>query len=321
MNHRHATDTHLNSLFDEAERNQTCLFSCSQSDSKALAIRHKEGLVVRPFRGLYARSSYWTGLGRRQQIQHIIRSLSSLHPNWVFSHQSAAVMYNLEVSYKLLWPLHYKTSNSTSNGKTARIIPHRSRACTGHSFSGANVTSVEQAVIDCAASMSLQEALPIADSSLHLNLTTKDRLNVCLEHIFNRRGISRARRIIKFADHRPDNGGESAVRAIMLEANLPSPELQASIQNISKTGHFYYADFLFTRPDGVRVDMELDGLDKYSNPAMTQGRSELEVMMAGRQREADITAQGIRVVRFAFRQACNKAYLLDKLAAYGIVPV
>ena len=42
--------------------------------------------------------------------------------------------------------------------------------------------------------------------------------------------------------------------------------------------------------------------------------------MEERQREAGITAHGIRVVRFGFWQAVNVGFLLRRLALYGVVP-
>ena len=53
---------------------------------------------------------------------------------------------------------------------------------------------------------------------------------------------------------------------------------------------------------------------------MTRGRTALQVQMEERQREAGITAHGIRVVRFGFWQAVNVGFLLRRLALYGVVP-
>lgn len=162
--------------------------------------------------------------------------------------------------------------------------------------------------------------MPIIDSALHQGATNKNRLNSCLANNAERRGIRKAKRAIKLADSRPDNGGESRVRAIMIECGLPLPQLQVPIPNPEKPGHYYYADFLFTLQDGTRIAMELDGQEKYQKQPADNKRSVMQAMMAERQREAAITAQGIRVVRFGYREACNHKFLLERLSHYGIIP-
>lgn len=314
MTYWQSTSSRLDDQFLLAERGFKCLSPRDASERLALKRRLKNNDVVRPIRGMYARATYWNALNPRQQLQHIIRSFSSAHPNWVFSHASAAAMQNLEVPFQLLYPIHYYGGATTSNTSTLLLKYHASKACASIKINGARVTPVEQTVVDCAAQYTFQQALPIADSALHQGLTDKLRLMACLNNRTNRRGVRRAKRVIRLSDPRPDNGGESSVRALMLELNLPVPELQVPISNPEKPGHFYYVDYLFTRPDGVRVAMELDGKGKYQRDA-------LNAMMEERQREAAITSHGIRVVRFSYGQATNQSILLSRLANYGIEPL
>lgn len=320
MSFRKTKSQYLDAYFDEAEQAHTLLHLKEERNRQALHLRCEQGLVVAPYKGLYARSDYWNVLGLRERMKHLIRALSQQHSSWVFSHSSAAVIHNLEVSYQILRPLHYQTDSSLSSRYSEFLKQHKVKNSIGLTRDGARVTSLEQTVVDCACQYDFKLALPIADSALHQGLTTKERLTNCLENRTNRRGVRKARRIIEYADHRADNGGESIVRAIMIENNLPKPELQAPIENPDRPGHFYYADFLFTRKDGVKVAFELDGKEKYTSKEMLGSKSSIDAMMAERQREAAITSQGIRVARLGFKDASNPSILLHKLAQYGVVP-
>lgn len=311
----------LTALFNEAESNNRCLCFPNKRDVSALNIRVGDGRVVKVFRGIYARREYWDTLSQKERGQHLIRSLSIVHPTWVFSHSSAALIYGLDMANKIMLPLHYLVDYSNTGNNNPKLACHRTMAPISLMKSNVKVTSLEQTVVDCAAYYPFRYALAIADSALHQGLTDKARLFNYLEERSNRRGVRQALRVIEFSDSRADNGGESYVRALILEANLPEPDLQVQIETPLYPGHYYYADFLFTREDGVRVALELDGQEKYIDERMNKGRGVLGAMMKEREREAAITACGIQVARLSFKQASNPEVLQSTLASYGIYPI
>lgn len=321
MPYRAAVDSKLDRLFRAVEESQECFSPNNVNEANAVRRRLKTGSLIKVYYGLYARSEYWNAISRRQQIQHVIRALSKLHPSWVFSHSSAAAMHNLEVSYQLYWPVHYQTDISRSNRKNNKLINHRVQRVAGQEKNGALVCSCEQTVVDCAAEFPFKYALAIADSSLHQGLTSKEKLESYLDSRLNRRNVNKARKVIALADSRPDSGGESVVRAIMHELHLPEPELQAQIPNPERPGHNFYLDYLFTNPNGIKVGMELDGIDKYADQTMTKGRSAIQVLAEEQHREMLITSHGIQLVRFTYREACNTGLLLSRLSHYGITPL
>lgn len=321
MGCRKSTELRLNKMLIDAEKQRICYVPDNSCDLRALSRFVESGEALRPFRSMYVRTSFWMQLSGPQRAKFIIRTLARMHPQWVFSHSSAAVIHNLEVPNAALSPIHYFGAISSNGTSQDRVQCHRSSDYIGQLKDEVLVTSVDQTVVDCASQYPFCQALPIADSALHLGLTSKDRLNACLVDRKNRRGTRKALRVLELADSRPDNGGESYIRALMIENNLPKPELQAPIRNPEKPNHFYYADFLFTREDGVQVDMELDGMGKYTDENMTGGKKRLDVLMAERQREASITSWGIQVVRFGYKQARNPRILLNRLGLYGIEPI
>lgn len=106
-------------------------------------------------------------------------------------------------------------------------------------------------------------------------------------------------------------------RAAVIEEGFQLPELQVELRD-PMDGATYRVDFLWTRPDGRRIIGELDGWEKYLNPAMTEGRGTLGTLVAERQRESRITMSGASVVRFSYRQARDHGYFARLLAAYGV---
>lgn len=317
----HAKDAYFRPLFEAAEAKGILLAASNKLDAEALARRVRSGSVHKAFRGLFARKGYWDTLSQTQRGQHIIRTLSMLHPSWVFSHSSAALMYGLDVNTRIMVPLHYLIIGSRGGVSNSRLVRHRVSEPMGQIKNGANITLLEQTVIDCAAYYPFKYALGIVDSALKQGLTDKKKLNNCLANRQNSRGLREARRVISLADSRSDNGGESYVRALIIEAGMPIPELQVPFENPRKPGSFYYADFLFKREDGTLVVLELDGQQKYIDEAMNKGRGMLGVMMQEREREAAITSYGVQIARLSFKQASNPEVLQSTLASYGIYPI
>lgn len=310
----------LAGFLDDMESQRILFYLPAKWEEKSLLVRLEAGELVRPMPGMYARASYWKSLSRREKMLHVIRTLSIQHPTWTFSHSSAALAHGLEVPYALYWPIHYVTERS-GGGKAQRLMRHhRAARCESEVVDGIRATPVDQTVIDCARTYAFRYALAQADSALRLGATTKPALFACLDQCQNRCNVRRVEGLLVAADPRPENGGESEVRAIMMEQGLPIPELQHPIPNPEDPRRVYRADFVFDVRGEYLVDMELDGYDKYDDPEMTRGRSALKVQMEERQREAEITVYGIRVVRFGYWQAVNVDFLLRRLALYGVVP-
>lgn len=320
MPYRHHMEEHLNHLFMEAENRRELLMPSNRNEAAALELRLKKGDVVKPYKLQFARKTYWESLRPPLQTKHIIRTCSRAHPELTFSHTSAAIMHGLEVHWSVLKPLHIITGAQKRLRENPGLVQHRTSNLASLVKDGVSVTTIEQTVIDCAASLDLVYSLAIADSALHLGLTNKMRLETYLDSTPKRRGIRLAKRVIKLADPRPDNGGESYVRAVMLDEGLPTPDLQVPVENPDKPGHYYYVDFMFTRADGVKIAVELDGREKYENPEMTKGQSMSSVLREERRRESLLTSHAVQVVRFSFAEASNPAVLLRKLNYYGIAP-
>ena len=314
------TENALVSLFEDMERLRMCVFKPRGWECHAFERRVGAQEVVRPTTGLYARKEYWDQLSSAERALHVAKTEGVQHPSWVFTHATAALAHGLDVPEAAAWPIHYTTPLSGGGKSRENHVHHRRDVSGAVSVNDMRVTPVDRTVIDCACEYPFGLALAIADSALHLGLVTGEQLCARLDEMAGARGVSAARRVVSLADARPESGGESRVRALMMELDLPLPELQAPVPDPERPGVDYRVDFLF-RPEGLApVALELDGLKKYRDMAMTHGKTAVEVMARERQREADVTAHGIRVARMGFAQAIQPDLLLRKLAAYGVVP-
>jgi hypothetical protein len=88
------------------------------------------------------------------------------------------------------------------------------------------VTSVLQTVLDCAATMPLDEALAVADSALALRLVDRAALLAAAE---SSPRTGRRLRVASAADSRAANAFESRLRGVVLEAGLLGFEPQVVI--------------------------------------------------------------------------------------------
>ena len=156
--------------------------------------------------------------------------------------------------------------------------------------SGVPVLAGARLVVDCCAVLPPDSALAIADKALSRRLTTRARLDEELERRCGRPGLPVARRVVERAHPGADSWFESSSRWWLLEAGLPTPELQKC----------------FCDERGIlraRVDMwfpvhrtvgEADGAGKYDEPGS---------LFQEKQREDWLRdAQRVEVVRWVPRE-------------------
>lgn len=311
----------INQALDEAERAGRCLAPASRADERWLQRSVKRGEMVRPRRGLYARSSYWGELDSQQRTLHILAALASKHPDWIFAGTSAAVVHGMEVGESDAERLCVATSeraHTCTRGSCTRIIvSHDTPVCRND----ITVTSFARTVYDCLRMLPFPAALAIADSALRGKGIDRERLarNVVMACGY-RKGTDRVLSIIALADGKAENGGESKVRASIISCGFVVPALQYEVSDPLDETKGYRVDFAWELPDGSYVFGELDGKEKYVNPQMTGGDSIEDLLLKERRRESRITLANtpIRIMRFSFAEACNHSYFTRLLDAYGV---
>lgn len=284
----------------------------------ALRLRAEAGLVLEPLHGMFVRTTHWNGLPRQTQILYLMRGLQKKHPNWIFSHQSAAVAHGLPVARWHLSEVHIVLPP----GAHAR----RSPGCTFHISTceapcvtmRIQVTPIEQTVLDCACTLPFRDGLAIADAAARFyHIDAARMLAYAVEHGGGKRGIRHARMVFTSADGRAESWGESVARALMIELGFEVPQLQVDIELPEHLGGPRRVDFLWTLPDGSSIIGEFDGKEKYAMGSGGDGGS-LDVLLEERQRESRLTVLRAAIVRFTFEDLKDPLGFTALLDSFGV---
>lgn len=314
-----AVDERLNRLFDGAERAGVCLTTQDRAVRASLRRRVERGGVVRPRKGMYARTAWWEALGRRGRAMSVLRTLQGMHPDWVFCHESAALAFGLPVAYADMETVHVAVPEGTHSSEGAGVRRHSMAAVEPVSAGGLRVTPFDLTVLDCLRTEGFARALSVADAALRVGRMGKTLLaRRFLGEVGRRRDVPRAVRVMLHADARSESPGESMARAAMIELGFAIPRLQVSFPRPMELGRVYRVDFLWELESGGRVIGEFDGMQKYSDPAMLAGRSGIRVLADERHRESQLSLYGMPVVRFSYRDVVDGPRLARLLTAYGI---
>lgn len=290
---------------------------------RACRRRVAAGELVEPFPRLFARRAYWEKVKSWVRPYQIVRSLSRLHPRWVFSSFSAASIWGLSVSLELLDEVHLAVPRSMHAGARGGVIRHARKEIDTCAVMGVRVTSFEQTVVDCLLAAPFPEGLAIADSALRMRGMSQQALCELVERLgAHRLGVSSARLIAKHADARAESGGESIARGVMIEEGFVVPDLQTVLPNVLDPSAPFRVDGSWVLPDGRILVFEFDGKDKYERFAHRYARNgrggAVERMMYERQREALLTAACDAVIRFGWETVKRPGALAHLLDSYGV---
>ena len=309
----------LQQRFVEAERVGTCVTPISTNDTRRLRLAVKNGNLIEVAHHVYARPGYWATLKQNQRSLHILRALSAAHPSWVFCGPSAALAFGLSVSYQLLSNVHVLTSKKSHTRSGDGICRHISGKRETTVVNGVTVTTIEQTVFDCLRLADFRHGLAIADSVLHLGLASKEDLLAFIERQDKRvSGRKQALKTMSHADKRAESGGESIARATIIEQGFMLPELQHVVHDPVDNSIEFRVDFWWEVEGQPTIIGELDGHEKYIEPAMTKGKSIVEVMAGERLRESRISGTGAKVMRFSYADVLNTFYFSHLLESFGV---
>ena len=318
-----AVSLNIERIAEEAERQRRYIVPAGKLTQQILRELCKAGILQEPFRECFARSDYLSALPARGKTYHLIRTVALQHPTWTFCSFSAALIYGLQMPVALLNTVHVGATKHQNRRITAPFIsahligPYPTRV-----YDGMVVTSIVPTLFDCLRNTSFRRGLAIIDSALHLGIVSRAELQRYIdEHGKGKHGTARARQTLRYADPRSANGGESTVRAIIIELGFQVPELQVEIADPLNPATTKTVDYYWELADGRIVILELDGFQKYH--ATSSGRElslkETQRVLANeRHRESHINLTGATVLRLSYEEATNEAFLARALEVAGI---
>lgn len=290
-------------------------------------VRSGELIRVRP--GMYAMGESWREAKPEQRVVSravALHRVSASPP--VFSHETAAALHGLGLYRPDPSRVHVIAPDARP-GAASGVIRHRGELAEEDvvEIRGLRCTSLARTVADVARTAGFERAVTVADAALRaLCMPERARYDVDAAAAFRARvlqiarrsahGLTRATRVLEFADGRAERPGESlsrirlrtlGFRRILLQVPVPGPR-----------GRDYYVDFGI---EDCAQWGEFDGAMKYVDGRLTDGRTTAEVFDREKQREDWIRGTtGRGLVRWGWPHLGTAAELGRRLAAFGIHP-
>lgn len=309
----------LEVAFADAERRGLWLVPIGCAQEAALRLRLTKGELVQPIPGCFARTSAFHAMAQRQKTRITIKTLATLHPNWVFCSYSAALMHGLWVANSLLHDIHVATSGEYGRAGN-QIVRHKSQLEAGDIVvsQGVRVTSLAYTLMGCLCKTRFSQALPIVDSALHWQLIGLPEVARFLdERGRGRRGIRQARETLTCADGRSESALESFARAKIIELGFQVPELQVELFDPLEPTNLKYGDFGWCLNSPCPIVGEADGLEKYARGASGVEEA-IRSMSRERRREAHINLTNAVVIRFSYEDVLDAEYFERLLETAGV---
>lgn len=246
----------------------------------------------------------------------------------MFSHETAAAIHG----WALYRPSRDRVHTIVSTprpGAAGGVIRHRGSLGDGDvvEINGLLVTSPARTVADVARTATFEQAVTIADAALRslfwrgpdryrAELAEEFRESVLTTARLSAHGVSRARRVLGFADGRAQLPGESISRIRLRALGFHDIRLQVAVP--APAGRTFYVDFGL---EDIAAFGEFDGAVKYADARFLGDRNPARVLDEEKQREDWIrgTTQR-RFARWSWRDVETAATLGARLAAFGIRP-
>ncbi len=309
-------DAELSFLLDEAEADRRFLMTSDPNLQRCLVRRVRTGELASPLPRVFSRPDYLRELTHEQRQLHSMRALGGHHPTWVFVRGSAALAQGLFVGRALTGTICVASAYTATAGG---VQHERLRVMGRCEASGVWVTSVLQTMVDCLRNTPFEQGLGIADSALaNLGLNREYVAELVREGWGGARGIRHALQTLAWANPLSENGGESYVRARIVQLGFAEPILQVELPDPLNPGSAYRVDLFWRLAGGITIAGEVDGLEKYRLPDSSGVINETKKFVAERQRESRLTLGVDRIFRITPAQARSDAYLTRLLEQYGV---
>lgn len=228
-------------------------------------------------------------------LELVAATIAQARGEVVISHVSAAVVHGLPVNRAWLHRAHVTAEGKqTHSSQRGPVVRHRAKQFEWLEVDGRRVTTVAQTVVDLCRRATWRDGVALADAALRVGVTKPELQNLVLAQPgrhHNRKVLA----VIDFAHEGSETAGESHTRAVMFEAGVEMPELQA----------------VFVDPEGeMRTDFwwrerhvfgEFDGTVKYGR-ALRNGQPLEAVLRKERHREVRLQRLGEEPARFIWAE-------------------
>ncbi|WP_125610767.1 type IV toxin-antitoxin system AbiEi family antitoxin domain-containing protein [Specibacter cremeus] len=316
------------------------------NDPRQLAKLSNNGALARVRRGVYVKAAEWQALAPRAQYGLRAAAFAQLAPaRPVFCHASAALLWGLWVvgTPKNLHVITNVTTGGRSRNGVTRHIGSLTEGLVG--CGPFLLTDKLTTTVQLINTLPFPYAVAICDSSLRnpkrtaggnrfdavgLEATpfeepvwnnvspqgpalTVGDLVAAAEALPTRAARARALTVINFSSPLSGSAGESLSRSQLHVLGFPAPQLQRPF--VLRDGSFAFVDFYFREQKTVG---EFDGRDKYLRADWAGGVDTQQRVLAEKDREDQIRAQGVGFVRWTWQEMMNRNRFEQLLRQAGL---
>jgi hypothetical protein len=278
----------------------------------------QQGVVVRIAPGSFAVATEWTALSPlARHAQRVWEAAARMSPGRIFSHHSAAALQGMELLGA--WPDRIDVTGGAIGGSSGRIRRHARDEFTLAIVPWFDhfVTAPAQTAIDLAACLPFTGGVAASDQAIWSRrpggaLATTNELSDAAER-YSGRAHARVRRVASFAQPGADSVRESQSRVLIAHLGFPEPELQHRF--ILGNGRVVYSDFWWERHSHVG---EFDGLGKYLDPELLNGRTPEEALIEEKDRADALRREVGMISRWRTPALTSPRRLYDILSGDGL---
>jgi len=214
------------------------------------------------------------------------------------SHQSAALLWGLELAADPEWPPVTVGRNRSRSGRPGARVVRRDLSVDDRVHrDGLWLTTPLRTVLDLCRALPLAEAVAVADSALRRGLVTVEELAGALRELPPGVGRGRTARVLGLLDPHSGSVLESLCRVLLHLAGLPAPETQLRVRGAGgrRIGR---VDFAWPRE---RLVVETDGFAFHADRSSYRG---------DRRRGNALVLAGWRVLRFSWEDVVQSPDLV-----------
>lgn len=286
------------------------------ADDRALRRAAARGEMTRLRTGAYVSTAVWNALSKEERHRLAAAAAADMNAAFVASHRTAAVLHGVPLLGAGDGMVHTRVTEAAGTRTEHGYRKHAVADPDLHVLTadGIAMTTVERTVVDLALTESFEAGVVAADWALR-NGATKESLRAALDALSPKKGRVRATAVIAFADARAGSVGESYSRVLMERSGFPRPQLQKRFAD--RRGLIGYVDFYWPE---FHLIGEFDGLVKYEDESVMNGRTAGEVVVDEKVREDRLraTERNPRVTRWIWPTLMASGALERQLRAAGL---
>lgn len=307
-------NTHITELLAEARLQKRCVIAQTKNEWQALHYRSTHAELCEPLPNCFIEPDLWKSLRPHDKTMYLVRTLHMKYPHRAFAAITAAVIHNYWVSWNAFDDrIHWAALTPKSN--CIHYSYHYCRATNIVTVNDIPVTNPVETIIDCALMLPFVHALPIIDSALRQGVSVDEIMQSCSKR---RQDVTAVLQIMRYANPLSENGGESWVRANIIELGFLPPLLQVPFHD-TQTGKTHRVDFLWILPNGKTIVLEYDGMQKYTDPLMHDGSSTAQRVVHERERDIVLHNCGVeRIVHVFYKDVAQHTRFVRILQELGV---